>query len=557
VAINFLIIALPQKLDKRYKLIMSMLGNDISELLSPAFKFDDVELLHNKIIETVCAFEGIFSEKECTFIFHELLHLAQHIHQMGPIHGWWTFSGERAMHFVKQFVKKGGTSFDKSAMRKYDQCESSITEKALNNLFEVNDNEKENLYLSINKNFQLEYDNNKFHLFKKKCKIQKNCSFSLVESNYFLDCLLAEVFKVSKDKEEAFANSSFFRLHCLFENMLGNKKQFLLKDKITITNFKDFLFTIFKENKKIIDENVILSEDELSTAKTIWLFLAFQNNFSIHKKAIIYGFLFTARGIECIETENPTSDYYTNYGKQGNYYFMNNNRNDISLFHNWSTQYSSWCRYKINKLQFEDDLNPSIFYGQLNYFFRFHCPTDNILHGLPIANLVPRNFLGANTLQNPLGVDKITCEKVFLIPKKKNEQRNCFIPLTNFCSTSILIVPFDVTDRPIYIKNNTTSEEEKCYYSKSKQISYILALDLHPNRKYSSFDASKLVERYNTFSQQELDDIDDENSEDGESSVEDDEIDDDGEANSDFEDGDDEEKEENKSDVEVERDEIN
>jgi hypothetical protein len=415
------------------------------------------------------------------------------------------------MHFVKQFVKKGGSSFDKTVMRKYNECESAITaNNAFNNLFQVDDDVKENLYLSINEDFQLEYDNNKFYLFQ-KCKTKKNCGFSHVEANYFIDCLLAEVYKVCTNFDDASANSSFFRLHCYYENMLGNQKQIVLRNK-TITNFKDFLFFIYKgKDKNIIDNiNIILSEDELSTAETVSLFLAFQNNFSIYTKAIIFGLRFTARGMECIETENPTSDNYTNYGKQGNFYMMNNTRNDISCFLNWSLQYSSWCRYRINKLQFEEDFNPSFFYGQLNYFFRFHCPSDIILHGLPIANLVPRSFLGANTLHNPLGVDKIPCEKIFHIPKRKNEEnRNWFVPLTNFCSTAILIVPFDdngTEERPIYIKNDNALKEESCFYSKSNQINYILAFDLHPNRKYSTFDVSKL-KRYNKFSKKELDKI--------------------------------------------------
>jgi hypothetical protein len=416
------------------------------------------------------------------------------------------------MHFVKQFVRKGGRSFEKTAMKQYDQCESAITVNAFNN-FLVDGEEKDKFFLSMNEDFnRLEYDSNKFYLFYKN-KLQKNCSFSQVEANYLLDCLLSEVYKVSPNYEDAYEKSSFFRLHSYYKNLLGLQKQFILFDgSVKIISFKDFLIAIYNKqytqgNKNIClhinNSYVVLSDDEISTVSSIFLLLAYQKKFNIYKKAIIYGLRFTARGIECIETENATADNYSNYGKQGNFYEMNNIKNNISLIVNWSSQYSSWCRYKINKLQFDEDLNPSFMYGQLNYFFRFHCETDKILHGLPIANLVPRNFVGANTIQNPLGVDKIPCERLFNIPRRRNDDRNWFIPLTNISPTAILSVPFDDQAKPIYIKNDIISPEEKSFYSDTNKISYMLVFDLHPNRKYSTFDLSKL-KRYNKFSSKEL-----------------------------------------------------
>jgi hypothetical protein len=524
VAIDYFITALPSALDKHYKLMISMLGSDISELLSPSFEYEDVESIHNRIIETVCALEGIFSEKQCTFILHELLHLAKHIHQMGPLNGWWTFAGERAMHFVKKFVKKGGRSFDKTAMIKYDLCESAITENKAFNNFEVDGDLKDNFSLTINQTiYQMEYDNNRFYLFQ-KCKKKKNCSFSSVESNYLLECLLGEVYKACRNYDEAYENSSYFRLHSYYTKLLGNLKHFVLYDN-NISSFKDFLFSIYNNNgdgKKDSKKNqqIILTDDEKCTVKSVCLFLTFQKNFIIYKKAIIYGLRFTARGIECIETDNPTVNNNI-YGRQGNYYKMNNSKNNINVYQNWSTQYSCWCRYKINKLNFDDDLNPSFFYGQLNYFFRFKCESDNILHGLPIANLVPRNYLEKNTVgTNPLGVDKIPCEESFIIPRKRD--RNFFIPLTNFSPTAILIVPFDDGDegKPIYIKQDLSSSDKSVgFYSDNNQISYMLAFDLHPNRKYSTFDKSK-QKRYNKFSIKELNQLVNEESDDEESDEE-------------------------------------
>jgi hypothetical protein len=76
--------------------------------------------LEKQIIETVCLFEAMFTEAECSFMVHEIIHLAPHIKLMGPVKGWWTYAGERAMHFVKKHVNSGGgQAFDKNAMQKY------------------------------------------------------------------------------------------------------------------------------------------------------------------------------------------------------------------------------------------------------------------------------------------------------------------------------------------------------------------------------------------------------------------------------------------------------
>jgi hypothetical protein len=427
------------------------------------------------------------------------------------------------MHFVKKFVKKGGRSFDKTAMIKYDQCENAITvNNAYSDIILVSNGRKEdNFALSMNDDFnQLEYDNNKIHLFQ-KCKIHCNYSFTHVECNYLLDCLLGEVKKVFTNFDDAYQNSSYFRLHCYYTTLLGQNKQFVLFDDKAITNFKDFLFNIYlnqqdnNNNNNVLhsinsNTSIILCADEILTARSIFFLLAYQKNFNIYTKAVIYGLRFTARGLNYIENENATADNYSNYGKQGNFYTMNNQKNNLKTFSNWSTQYSSWCRYKVHNLKFNDDKNnnPSIYYGQLNYFFRIYCENDRVLHGLPIANLVPRNYLSANTLQNPFGVDKISCETLFHIPRRRNDDRNCFVPLTNFYPTAILVVPFDecIEGKPIYIKKDNVLPEYRNFYSESNEISYFLAFDLHSNKKYSHFDPLK-QKRYNKFSVTELDEI--------------------------------------------------
>jgi hypothetical protein len=292
---------------------------------------------------------------------------------------------------------------------------------------------------------------------------------------------LEEVKKSTIDEQDALEKSSFFKLHHFYRN--NNIPE--------VESFNDFLFYIntLNENQRI-NGFIFLEDIELLTVQTICDFLQFQIGFVIYKKAIIYGERFTARGYEYIETKESKQFVNNNYGQQERLYEMNNPKNDLSNFENWSSQYSTWCKYHQN--------NKNIGYGQVNYFFRFYCKTDRILHGLPIANLVPRNYLSAFSNTNSTGVDKILCKSQF---KKYN--RNYFVPLTNFFPSAILIAPFDIGNLPIYIKEDSVTQDQMEFYSKNNQISYFLAFELHPNKKYSIFDRMK-IERYNRFTEDEL-----------------------------------------------------
>jgi hypothetical protein len=65
-------------------------------------------------------------------------------------------------------------------------------------------------------------------------------------------------------------------------------------------------------------------------------------------------------------------------------------------------------------------------------------------------------------------------------------------------------------DKPIGLKDNLATvkgNDIKQFYSASRQISYFLAIDFHPNRlKYCIFDPLKQKE-YNNFSENELSEL--------------------------------------------------
>jgi hypothetical protein len=122
--INYINLALTNSVSNEYKDFFSMIGSDIIDLLSFSISDKNIDYLEKQqIIESICVHEAMFSEAEGSFMVHEIIHIAPHIKQMGPVKGWWTYSGERAMHFVKKNIKTSGQSFEKNAMNKYNNHE--------------------------------------------------------------------------------------------------------------------------------------------------------------------------------------------------------------------------------------------------------------------------------------------------------------------------------------------------------------------------------------------------------------------------------------------------
>ncbi len=103
---------------------MSLVGCDLNRMLTCVINEASVAKLKKQVIETISLFEGLFGDGECNFIVHELIHMPDQMLQMGPISGWWTLSGERALHYVKTFIPKGGQSYDKTIMFRYDKAET-------------------------------------------------------------------------------------------------------------------------------------------------------------------------------------------------------------------------------------------------------------------------------------------------------------------------------------------------------------------------------------------------------------------------------------------------
>jgi hypothetical protein len=545
ILINYLNLAMSTIPDE-YKNFFSMLGEKFRNILRYTFCDEEVEELHYKIIETMSVYEGLFSEKECTFLCHEFLHLSRHIPIMGPLHGWWTFSGERTNSFIKKFVPIGGRSFDKTCMNAYNKCETAITESAFNDRRFFENDVRFSIKNENNKQ-QLEFD---FHCFYFFSQITFNKSqnvffpeFNCFEKNCLVSIFLAEIVKISENHNSAMQRSSLYRLYYSYK--LNNNSYNKSNNKII--SFKNWLFLIslYSNDGKqqtiplSIEEKTLLfilepfiegsskysfdsddinntvnkykyiSKNEIKTAISIVDLLEYQKEIKIFRNAIIYGNRFSARDHSFAEKGHMIRDP-TQYGSSTYKYKTNNSKNNLQIFKQWSAKddYSSWCRYRIINASvsnnFEFNCTNKDYYGRLNYFFRINCETDSILHGLGMANVSPRSYETINL------VDRIPCDEyVTMNSKEATVSYLTFTPITNIYPTPILVSPFDVNNLPIIIKHKKNLLRKNQYSTNFDKLSYFLVNDLKPSEVLSEeqmkvFDKTKFDKNYNSFSKDKI-----------------------------------------------------
>jgi hypothetical protein len=498
-SIKYFNLALSQMVSDEYKAYFSMLGSDFTELLANSISNNEIDYLEKQIVESVCIHEAIFSEAESTFVMHEYTHLSAHIKQMGPIRGWWTYAGERAMSFVKKHISKGGQSYDKTAVRRYNRCESTITKRFYRKPLAQ---QKDLWLLNDQETNKLVYDCYQCKLINISTQ-HKKFDFTKFEMESLLKCLISEVYKHADNETDALNKSSFFVLYNKYLEFKSNKKEY-----VSFYKWLSILYNYYFFDQRIImmpsahfDSSLFDKIDlNIEQKETIKSLVTLGKNIKIYKNAIVFGERFSGRGIYFRESIAQAREEA--YGREVRNFKPNLLENQLCKFENWKSkkQYSSWCRYQcwnnsnnnnINEEKFTSPFGKTYSYGQLNFFFRIQCPSDKLIHGLPIASIVSRNF---QTIEK---VDKIDCTEFGSISKQ-----NCndiFIPITNFYATPILLAPFDVQNKPIIMNNKRIKNKTIRYCSNLMIIHHAYMFDLLPNKtQYLYFDR-KNSRYYNTF----------------------------------------------------------
>lgn len=484
------------QIDGGIKCFLDIISSDLNDLLAPTFPDPSwFDALHIRVVETVGTNESAFPDSESTLLWHQLVHFAKHIPQMGPLAGWWCFSGERAMSSVKDFVPEGGQSMEKVVMNNFDSAERAKT-RAAYNFSKSSELFQGDTQISKNPNggYVVTYNSLRFELLTDITSTFEG-QYTLYEMNKLLDAMIQEVFKQTGSEVEALNSSPVYRLYFVHK-LHTHQGRF---DK-SLYEWFQCLYQVHAKNKLVVAAeqvaNYILDErgsaeilDEFgferacndgyityTDAECASCFVGNQEQPPvIYKNATVYGLRFSGRGQEYRERKEPVSN--ATYGAQPALVKYNtfSPRNRLLSCNNGNTylwqekeQYSSWCKYRSPRKQVSDHHDPqaaSTVYAQLNYFFHLNVVGDGVLHGVPFGNIVER----VHTTEEY--VDVVSAEPFCSYRKDPH----VFVPLTNLVATPILVQAVTFSGLPIPLergKRFKSEENEKYYAADDNNVAY-------------------------------------------------------------------------------------
>ena len=533
---------LDREMPTEYKALFMMFSELVVDLMSPVIDSSDIasDLLHYRVIEFLVLFQGFFPPTEHHMVFHFLIHFAKHIKVAGIIKNWSSYAGERGNSFVKSFIKRGGANFEKTSSRKYYNHESSIIDSIEESAFKVNSNGKFNrksiigrelldskvFFLDVNQSFQY----NPFRMLVYDEQLQCiDVAMNHFEATNFLNCLIKEIMKQCKNKEEAYERSEFFKLYCKHVDLSNNFSKTWYKrknlDNSTIKRnetaeimFFDFLVILYtiKTNEEAMEDDQlenariklfeIMNTEKESNNSSILncnnlllllkkLFKHMRYNQASSLKAMVYGLRCKGRGYEKrrFGSTGESSDYRLN------------------MQQSWNTnklEYSSWCKFRFNRFSIlsTNDLNNQndyyignphrTYYGQTNFFIKLNIPSEKLLNGVKIASMTAVsnhspcplwNYKSKNTNDHYKSKTVIDCIDVNKIALLNN---SLFIPLTDILATKYGMIGVDDNDKPFFNKRNLSyinhTNEKKfknCFSDESSDKIYKLYfIPLHPER---------------------------------------------------------------------------
>jgi hypothetical protein len=346
---------------------------------------------------------------------------------MGQVRGWWTYGGERGNSFIKRFLHKGGSNYERSTIERYAAVEAYNIQEAydfdLTNIHDFDRLKSNRRKLTIQKSLnspqavdvcndangpRLQYDDQK--TFVNLLPPVDESFFRTLKEFEIEDlfCCLKRKCDKYRDDEENFqkmvSDSSYFRVQLAYEKCeaFAGKKGFVWFCKMLLvfvrneeisslsTTQKAFVRGMFQdgeeENRAQLDEHEKWL-DLWETRKYVPIqkadvtcfcheFINYKIKYSdIGMSAVIKGVLFKARGIEFAEKEAPIE----RKNKQDSD-TPTNSENHLDRYYDSRRLYSSWC--KLSRGNF----------ATLNYFWKLNLPSDPFINDsdLTFASVVVR-----------------------------------------------------------------------------------------------------------------------------------------------------------------------
>ena len=512
-----------------YKGVFMMFSEFIVNIMSPVIDSSTIDSLLFQSAEFVSLFQGYFPPSLHHMIWHFLIHMAPHIPIAGIIKNWSSYAGERGNNYVKSFIKKGGAQFEKTSSRSYYRHESSVFDIE-ESAYKMNSNGKLNRKSIIgsvlleNKDLYIDSNNDFFHNpFRMLISLSDQRinyigdHMNHFEGTCFLNCLIKEIMKQCKNRDEAHERSELFRLYSMhidFCNDFGkswykrkNKDNSIINKRTETVEimFFDFLMILYsiQQQEKIPQQNIMTIDEQLDNARDeivrlineeinnnsnnnkevkgnqIYYYQILSSNTSLLEKlfqhcrygrsaslkALVYGLRCKGRGYEkrrILDDVSAYEEYKLNFQKT-----WNTNKNE----------YSSWCKFRFNNrfnmstcknLHNENDYfignPPKSEYGQMNFFMKLKLPTEKILDGVKIASMTAVTHL-QNSLwdfvdnadprnhQHYKSKTMIDCIDVERMTLVSN---SLFIPFTDIYATKYGVIGVDQGNKPFFNKSNAS-----------------------------------------------------------------------------------------------------
>ena len=528
-------------LHEAYQQFIRMLHHDIVFLFRPFFEGpEEIDRLFLLLVETVVTFEGLFPISEHAHGFHQLVCLVKQLKEFGPIRNLMSATMERCLKSIKDLNPNGGQSPYRTQLRRYlalmrqrhgqafrfevrrGRIKSTSPMRRVRKVQkEINDPSLVSVSRDSDSPFRIRFNDAKICLWNEASSIRCETVTmdhdniqTFFEQSLFIEALLHEI----KRQGEEGKSSLYKAFNVLLEGMKSLTIDIKVVKKPT------------KSQKKELEKDKNDAKQKENNAKMInrafvcWIYFVATGCMHTLDKHVIPDPLALEKIFKKMNDEGKVDLYKptfisihrlftekVKYYRNANAYGIRINSRLASLDANFadcpdsgqrifneSNIASSFCKYRDSK-----DLPR---YGLCQYFFRVICPSDCIIHGMPLARTLQINTFTNDIISDePLlvGKKKIFYAKIkmgltgILIRNDEDHQglalcpHNCchFVPLTRFFSTSVILIPLDVDNKPMLhkFKRRSFAQSEQLrdknnVVSKTNEIGMFYVIDFHPER---------------------------------------------------------------------------
>ena len=511
-------------LPEAYQQFIRMLHHDIVYLFRPFFEGPgEIDKLFLLVVETVVTYEGLFPISEHIHGFHQLLCLVKQIKEFGPIRNLMGAVMERSLKSIKDVNPNGGGDPFRTQIRRYMSLmkqrhgqafrfkirrmkihSSSHMRRVRKLQKEINDPGVVSV-ISDDDCHRFQYNDAKVCLWNEATKRSEAVKMdhdnieTFFEQSLLIEALLHEIKRQGEEQ-----NSLLFKASVFFRVILSNSTHDIWKtiaidhEGINKTKFiKAFVCWIYfvatgcmhTEDKHVIPDPPTLAQifkkinvnDTVAEYKSTFISIhrLFTEKVKYYRKANAYGIRINSQ----LSSMDAT--------------FADDSKESGQRIFDESYIASSFCKYH--------DLKDKPRYALCQYFFRVVCPSDQIIHGMPLARVLQINTFTNNIIGENLKlghkqkkcVDYIKFGLTGILVENETKHRglalfphNCcqFIPLTRFFSTSVILIPLDTDYKPMLhkIKRRSYAKKEqlknKKVISKTNEIGMFYVIDFHPER---------------------------------------------------------------------------